>query len=182
MSTISPPRQPRDQPLVDVGDLRRRTIARHDDLPAARLQRVEQAQQLALRLAPAGEELHVVDQQHVDARIALLERSVVAVARSPRAARSTNSSSVTYSTSSVGLPLRDLVADRAHQVRLAEPRAAVDEQRVVDRARRLGDGARRGDGQPVGRADDEVVEAERAGSTCSATLRAAGRSRRRSGA
>ena len=68
-----PAAQAADQPLVHVGDLRRRTIARHDDLAAAALQRVEQAQQLALRLAAAGEELHVVDQQHVDAAVALLE-------------------------------------------------------------------------------------------------------------
>ena len=51
------------QSLVDVGDLRRRPVARHHDLAAVRLQRVEDAQQLGLRLAMAGEELHVVDQQ-----------------------------------------------------------------------------------------------------------------------
>ena len=34
---------------------------------------LKQPQQLALRLAPAREELHVVEQQHVDAAVALLE-------------------------------------------------------------------------------------------------------------
>ena len=58
--------QPRDQSLVDVGDLDGRPIARHHDLPAVGLQRVEDAQQLRLRFAMAGEELHVVDQQHAD--------------------------------------------------------------------------------------------------------------------
>src|SRR4029077_17547521 len=41
-----PAGEPRDQTLVDVGDLRGRTIARHHDLAAASLHRVEQTQQL----------------------------------------------------------------------------------------------------------------------------------------
>ena len=69
----------RDQPLVDVGDLGRRPIARHDDLPPVARQRVEDAQQLALRLRCAGEELDVVDQQHADAACsAALNASTVA--------------------------------------------------------------------------------------------------------
>ena len=70
MSTIETTGEPRDQPLIDVGDLRRRPVARHDDLAAAALQRVEDAQHLALRLATAGEELHVIDQQQIDALVA----------------------------------------------------------------------------------------------------------------
>ena len=67
MSTISPPlnRLISRSSTSEISD--GRAVARHDDLPAAALQRVEEPQQLALRLAPAGEELHVVDQQHVDA-------------------------------------------------------------------------------------------------------------------
>ena len=42
---------------------------------------------------------------------------------------------------------------------MPSPGTRVDEERVVDRARRLGHRVRRGDRQPVGRADDEVVEA-----------------------
>ncbi len=51
-----------------------------------------------------------------------------------------------------------VVADRVQQVRLAETRAAVDEQRVVGLRGRLrhGDGGRVG--EPVGLADHEVVE------------------------
>ena len=66
--------EPRDQALIDVGDLRRRAVARHDDLATTALQRVEDAQHLALRLAPAGEELDVIDQEQIHALVALLER------------------------------------------------------------------------------------------------------------
>ena len=54
--------------------------------------------------------------------------------------------------------LHDVVADRVHQVRLAEPHAAVDEERVVRARRRFGDGAARGVRELVRRADDEGVE------------------------
>jgi len=59
-----------------------------------------------------------------------------------------------------GIALADMIADRAHDVRLPEPGAAVHEERVVDDPRGFRDGARGGDGQAIGRADDEVVEAE----------------------
>ena len=48
--------------------------------------------------------------------------------------------------------------DRVHQVRLAEPDSAVDEQRVVGARRRFGDGAARGVRELIRRADDEGVE------------------------
>ena len=51
-----------------------------------------------------------------------------------------------------------VVADRLQQVRLAQPCPAVDQQRVVRLARRLGDGQRRGVREAVRRSDDEGVE------------------------
>ena len=54
----------------------------------------------------------------------------------------------------------DQVADGLHQVRLAETDAAVDEQRVVGAARVLRDLHRRGAGELVALALDEVVERE----------------------
>ena len=56
--------------------------------------------------------------------------------------------------------LADQVADRVHQVRLAEADAAVDEQRVVGRAGILRDLVRRGLGEVVALALDEAGEAE----------------------
>src|SRR5690242_9658614 len=53
----------------------------------------------------------------------------------------------------------DVIADRTHEMRLAQSRPAVDEERIVHGAWRLGDGAGGGNSEPVGGADDEVVEA-----------------------
>ena len=50
------------------------------------------------------------------------------------------------------------MADGLHQVRLAEPHPAVEVQRVVRLAGRVGDGARGGVSELVARADDEVLE------------------------
>ena len=75
-----PARESRDQPLVEIRDLRRRAIAREHDLLPRALQRVEEAQHLALRLLAPGEELHVVEQQHVDHVEAPLEELHRAVA------------------------------------------------------------------------------------------------------
>ena len=58
----------------------------------------------------------------------------------------------------VGVLAVDLVADRLQEVGLAEADAAVDEERVPARRRRLRDHARRGVRELVGRADDELVE------------------------
>jgi hypothetical protein len=55
--------------------------------------------------------------------------------------------------------LQDLVADRVHQVGLAEPGTAVDEQRVVGGFTRLiGNLPGRCPGKVVGLADHQVVE------------------------
>ena len=59
---------------------------------------------------------------------------------------------------SAAIVLQHVVPDRVHQVRLAEPDAAVDEQRVVRARRRFGDGAARGVRELVRRSDDEGVE------------------------
>ena len=54
----------------------------------------------------------------------------------------------------------NVVADRVQEVRLAETRGPVEEERVVGLARALGDGERRGVGEAVGAADDELLEGE----------------------
>ena len=61
-----------------------------------------------------------------------------------------NCSDVTYFTRMPGCEPVHVVADRDQQVGLAQAHAAVDEQRVVGGGRRrLGDGHRRGVGEPV---------------------------------
>ena len=58
----------------------------------------------------------------------------------------------------VGLVLAGGEPDGVEQVRLPEAGAAVQVERVVADARRLGDGVRRRRRQPVRRADDEIGE------------------------
>ena len=58
----------------------------------------------------------------------------------------------------LGIALEHAVPDRVHEVRLAQPHAAVQEQRVVRHRRRLGDRLRGGVREPVRVADDEIVE------------------------
>ena len=53
-----------------------------------------------------------------------------------------------------------VVADRVQEVRLADARRAVDEERVVGLAGQLGDRERGGVGEAVAVADDELVEGE----------------------
>ena len=58
----------------------------------------------------------------------------------------------------LGAPLVQVVGDRAEQVGLAEARGAVEEERVVGLARRLGDGQRGAVGEAVPRPDHEALE------------------------
>ena len=165
MSTISPPDSRVMQSLIHVRDLGRRTVARHHDLTRATLQRVQEAQQLRLRLAPSREELDVVEQQHVHAAVALLE--ALPLVRGDRGVQLLDEVlERDILDAEIGLQLLHEIADRAHQVRLAEPRAAVDEERIVREPRWLGDGVRRRHGESIRRADDEVVEPVCRASTC----------------
>src|SRR5258705_12055589 len=52
------------------------------------------------------------------------------------------------------------MADAHHHVALPQPRATINEERIVGRARILRDGAAGRDGQTVGRAHDERLERE----------------------
>src|SRR5690348_18146011 len=63
------PSEAGNEAFVDIRDLGRRTIARHDDLATTALRCVEDAQHLVLRLAAASQNLHVIDEQQVDALV-----------------------------------------------------------------------------------------------------------------
>ena len=54
---------------------------------------------------------------------------------------------------------QDVVADRVEQVRLAQARRSVKEERVVGLAGKLRDRQRRGVGEAIAVANDELVEA-----------------------
>jgi len=117
------------------------------------------SQQLGLRFGVPGQELHVVDHQEADGLIPLAQ-PVRLAARDRRMELAEDV--VERDGANDGLRTRDrhLVADGFHQVRLAQPRPCVDEQRVVDATGRVGDGASRRDSEAVAGSDDEIVEAE----------------------
>ena len=67
--------------VLDAGNLGRRAVGRNDDLLVLIDERVERVEELLLRRVLPGDELHVIDHQHVDRPEQLLERHHVLVAQ-----------------------------------------------------------------------------------------------------
>src|SRR5207247_4431719 len=67
------PLEPRPQALLDLRDVFRRRVARHDDLLARLVERVEGVEELLLCALLAGDELDVVDQEAFDVAVARRE-------------------------------------------------------------------------------------------------------------
>jgi hypothetical protein len=129
-----PAREPRQQPLIDIGDLRWRPIARHHDLPAAALERGEQPEHLALRLPLTGQELDIIEDQEVDGVESLLE--CIRLRRRDRRVELLHELvEREVDDLELGLKLEREMPQRPDEMGLPQPRAAVDEQRVVRRAR-----------------------------------------------
>ena len=131
------PAEAGDQPFLHAGDLLRVGVAGDDDLLVRLDQRVEEVEELFLRPVLAAEELDVVDQQQIERAVVALEvveRLVLVGANDVGDVRL----GVDVADLRARLALQDVVAERLDQVRLAEPDAAVDEERVVG-SRVLGD-------------------------------------------
>ena len=115
------------------------------------MDRVERVEELFLGPFLVRDELDVVDEEQVDPAVAgpeLVDLALLDLVMN---------SLVNFSRRRVDDPLArelgdDLVADRVHQVGLAEAHAAVQEERVVGVARALGDRQDGRVGEPVGRA------------------------------
>ena len=135
----------------------RRAVAAEHDLLLRVVQRVERVEELGLRPFLADDELDVVDEQDVHAAVPLAEFENAVVPNrvddlvheafgrdvrelQPRAVR------------------QDVVADRVHQMGLAQTDAAVEEQRVVRTRRRFSHRAAGRVRELIRRADDERVE------------------------
>ena len=149
----------------------RRAVAGEHDLLARGVKGVERVDELLLGVLLALERLDVVDQQGVELAVALLEalRPVLAeradeLGREPLRGRVVDGQ--------LRAPAAQVVDDRAQQVRLAEPRRAVEEQRVVGLAR----AARRPPGRRSGRAG--CRRRSRSARTCGPDRAAATRPRR----
>jgi hypothetical protein len=151
------PFETRSQPLLDVGDFRRRRIGRDHDLLAAIEERVEGVEKFLLRTVLARQELDVVDQQHVDLTVALakllqlavLDRADVVVGELLR--RDVENLEVLS-------VLLDEMPDRLHQVGLAQADAAMQEKRIVGPRRRVRHRLRRGMRELIVHPDDERLE------------------------
>ena len=151
------PLEPAAETFLEGEDRLRWPIAREDDLLAVLVDRVERVEELLLRPFLVGDELDVVDEEEVDPSIAGTE--LVDLALLDRGDEFVRELLARRIDDPLARELGDdLVADRMHQVGLAEAHAAVQEERVVGVAGTLGDREARGVGEPVGRADDEVRE------------------------
>ena len=156
-SAIRPHSNRRPQPLLERQDRLRRPVRAQDDLLAVLVDRVERVEELFLRPLLVGDELDVVDQEEVDPAVAGPE--LVDLALLDRGDELVRELLARRVDDALARELRDhLVADRVHQVGLAEAHPAVQEQRVVGVTGSLRDRQRRGVGEAVGRADDEVRE------------------------
>jgi hypothetical protein len=106
----------------------------------------------------AGDELDIVDQQHIGRAQPLLEAERVL-----RAHRGDELEHEFFGRHiddpRARMPRLIFLPQRMHEVRLAEPRAAVEEERVEGELAALGHRSRRVVGDLIGLADDEIVEA-----------------------
>ena len=75
-----PPLEARAQSLLDLGNVLRRAVARHDDLLARLVQIVERVEEFLLCPLFARDELDVIDEQEVDGAIAGAELGSAVVA------------------------------------------------------------------------------------------------------
>ena len=121
------------------------------------MDRVERVEELLLRPLLARDELDVVDEEDVDPAVALTELLALLTAdRVDELVRELLARGV--GDALLRMTSDHRVPDGVHQVRLAQARPAVHEQRVVAVSRSLRDGERRGVREAVVGADDECRE------------------------
>ena len=114
-------------------------------------------EELLLDALLAGEELHVVDQKHVNVAVALAEfRQAVLLQGLNELVGELLGRKV--GNAGVGVGAEDGVPDGVHQVGFAQAGVAIDEQRIVGLRGGLGHGEGRGVGHLVVGADDEGLE------------------------
>ena len=151
------PLEPVAQPVLERLEPLGRPVGGEHDLLVGVVEGVEGVEELLLGLDLALQELDVVDQQHVDVAVAALEPVLPVVAdRVDELVGELLAGHV--ADLGAGVEAAHVVADGVQQVGLAQAGVAVDQQRVVGLARRLGDRDRGRVREPVGRADDEGLE------------------------
>jgi len=153
------PLKPGAQTLLQRFDFLRRAVRRDDDLAAIVVQRVEGVEKLLLRALLAGQKLDVVDQKHVRLAVALAE--LLHRCRLDGGDRLVREFfTIHVNNVEIRVVLLDLNFDGVQQMRLAQTRRPVDEQRVVRAGGVRGHGLRGGKRKLVRRPLDEVLERE----------------------
>ena len=145
------------QAVVQQGHLHRRPVGGDDDLVSGFVDIVEGVEELDLGALLAGDELDIVHQKEIDvavARAELLRRALL------QGLDHLVGEVVALDVFDLFLRmvLADVLTDGEQQMRLAQARVAVDEQRVIRLARLFSHGQRRGVREFVRAADDEAVE------------------------
>src|SRR6185437_837880 len=151
------PLEATDEPGLEAWNLRWRAVTRQNNLASRLIQRVEGVEELFLGGFLALEEMDVVDEEQIHfaeapteiRRGAFLDGSDELVGELLGAHEQH---------ACAWCPIHDLVRDRLHEVRLAEPGVTVNEEGVVDLARRGGNGLCGRRGKLVRLADDEILK------------------------
>ena len=155
----------RHEPFVQVRNDFGGTIAREDDLLLRGVQFVERMEQFLVDLRHAAQELDVVEQEAVDAADAFPPSREAAV-RSALGQAGCEGLAGQVEDLRPFLVRHNVVADRVEQVRLPEPRARRDQERVVG----LGGLLRHRDGcgvrEAVALSDGEAFEGEAGRKVC----------------
>lgn len=121
---------------------------------------VEGVEELLLGAVLPGQELDVVDEQDVDGAVARPEvRGAVLLDGGDHLVHELLGGDIGHLGRSA-VALADGVSDGLHEVRLAQPHASVQEERVVGLAGSVGDGAAGGVGEPTAVAHHERREHE----------------------
>src|SRR3954471_820048 len=122
--------------MFQVRDLRSRAIARENDLLMAVEERVERVEEFFLRPFLAAEELNVINQQEISLAITLPELHQVVVLNRVDEVVDEQLAREVHHLAAFFLAA-DILPDRLHEVRLAEPDTAVNKEWVIRPRRRL---------------------------------------------
>ena len=155
-----PPRKTGAQSLFEGGEIFGGAVGGDDDLLVRLIEVVENVEKRLLgRLFPAYE-LDIVDHQHIAGAVFFTEAVALLVVAAPDDADELVDHGLRTDIDHPGLRgvFEEVIAYRLEKVCLAEPDAAVDEQRIVFPARVFRHRLRRGERELVGLAFHESVE------------------------